>query len=123
MIRGAVNARGEAIVRLRVRGPSGAEQDVDAVIDTGFTASLTLPAATVAALGLVLQSGGRAGLGDGSVRQFEIYSAEVEWDGNWRSVLVWALGDEVLIGMRLLAGHALRIDVVPGGAVEIAPLP
>jgi hypothetical protein len=38
-------------------------------------------------------------------------------------VLVWALGDEVLIGMGLLAAHALRIDVVPGGAVEIAPLP
>ena len=124
MIRGTVNAQGEAVVRLRVRGPSGAEQDVDAVIDTGFTASLTLPAATtVAALGLVLQSGGRAGLGDGSVRQFEIYSAEVEWDGNWQPVLVWALGEEVLIGMRLLAGHALRIDVVPGGAVEIALLP
>jgi predicted aspartyl protease len=86
MIRGTVNAQGEAVVRLRVRGPRGAEQDVDAVIDTGFTASLTLPAATVAALGLVLQSGGRAGLGDGSVRQFAIYSAEVEWDGNWRPV-------------------------------------
>jgi clan AA aspartic protease len=123
MIRGTVNAQGEAVVRLRVRGSSGTEQDVDAVIDTGFTASLTLPAATVASLGLVLQSGGRAGLGDGSVRQFEIHSAEVEWDGNWRPVLVWALGEEVLIGMRLLAGHALRIDVVPGGAVEIAPLP
>ena len=30
MIRGAVNARGEAIVPLRVRGPSGVEMDVDA---------------------------------------------------------------------------------------------
>ena len=49
MIRGTVNAQGEAVVRLRVRGPSGAEQDVDAVIDTGFTASLTLPAATTVA--------------------------------------------------------------------------
>ena len=123
MIRGAVNARGEAVVRLRVRGPGGAETDVDAVIDTGFTASLTLPLAVVSALGLVRQSGGGAVLADGSVRQFDIYAAEVAWDGTWRPVLVSAVGDEVLLGMRLLAGHELRIEVVPGGTVEITPLP
>ena len=33
------------------------------------------------------------------------------------------VGDEALIGMRLLAGHELRIAVVPGGGVEITPLP
>ena len=27
------------------------------------------------------------------------------------------------MGMRLLAGHKLEIDVVPGGLVEIVPLP
>jgi predicted aspartyl protease len=53
MIRGAVNARREAVVPLRVRGPTGTELDVDAVVDTGYSASLTLPAAVVAALGLV----------------------------------------------------------------------
>jgi len=96
---------------------------VDAVVDSGFTASLTLPAAAVAALGLVRQSGGGAVLADGSVRQFDIYAAEVEWDGGWRPVLVSAVGDEVLVGMRLLAGYELRVAVVPGGAVEIKPLP
>lgn len=123
MIGGVVNARHEAVVRLRVRGPSGLELDVDTVIDSGFTASLTLPATTVAALGLARQSGGGAVLADGSVRQFEIYGAEVEWNGGWRPVLVSAIGDEALVGMRLLAGHELRIAVVPGGAVEITPLP
>jgi clan AA aspartic protease len=123
MIRGVVNARCEAVVRLRVRGPSGAVLNVDAVVDSGFTASLTLPATTVASLGLVRQSVGGAVLADGSVHQFDIYAAEVDWDGSWRSVLVSAVGDEVLLGMRLLAGHELRIEVVPGGAVEINPLP
>lgn len=42
-------------------------------------------------------------LADGSVRHFDVYAAEVEWDGAWRPVLVSALGDEVLLGMRLLA--------------------
>jgi clan AA aspartic protease len=123
MIRGVVNARREAVVALRVRGPGGAERDVDAVVDSGFTASLTLPSAVVAALGLARQSGGSATLADGSIRQFDIYAAEVAWGGGWRPVLVSAVGDEVLLGMRLLEGHELRMAVVPGGVVEITPLP
>jgi clan AA aspartic protease len=123
MIRGAVNARHEAVVRLRLRGPGGTETDVDAVIDTGYSGALTLPAAAVTTLGLLRQSGGQAALADGSIRQFDIYAVEVAWDGGWRPVLVSAVGNEVLLGMRLLAGHELRIAATPGGAVEIAPLP
>jgi clan AA aspartic protease len=123
MIRGVVNARREAVVRLRVRGPSGGESDVDAIVDSGFTASLTLPATTVTALGLARQSGSSAVLADGSVRQFDVCAAEVAWGGTWRAVLVSAVGNEPLLGMRLLAGHKLVIEVVPGGLVEILPLP
>jgi clan AA aspartic protease len=123
MIRGVVNARNEAIVRIRVRGPGHSGLDVDAVVDSGFNESLILPTATIAALGLTRQSGGRAVLADGSIRQFDIYSADVAWDGLWRPVLVSDVGSEALLGMRLMAGHELRIAVVPGGVVEITPLP
>ncbi len=117
MIQGVVNARIEATIRIRLRASDGSELDVEAVIDSGFTGSLALPAAVIAAIGLAQQSGGRAVLADGSVRQLDIYAAEVEWDGSWRSVMVAA------VGMRLLAGHELRVVVVPGGVVEISPLP
>ena len=123
MIRGVVNARHEAIVRLRMRGPGGVESDVDVTVDTGCTLSLTLPATLVTALGLARRFGGTARLADGSVRQFDICPAEVEWDGAWRTVLVSALGNEPLLGMRLLAGHKLTVDVVPGGLVEVLRLP
>ena len=79
MIQGIVNARRAAIVRIRLRGPSGVESVVDALVDTGFTSSLTLPAATIVSLGLVRHSRGRAVLADGAFRQFDVYSAEVEW--------------------------------------------
>lgn len=123
MIYGTVNARMEAIVRLRVRGPTGTVADVNALIDTGFNASLTLPPAIAVALGLVQQSKGSARLADGSDRPFEIYAAEVEWGGAWRPVLVWVAGDETLLGMGLLNGHQLRIEAVLGGMAEITPLP
>ncbi len=123
MIRGIVNARREAVLSLRVRGAGGVELDVDAVVDTGYNASLTLPAAIVAALNLVRRSSSRAMLADGSIRRFDTYAAEVNWGGSWRMVAVSALGDEVLIGMQLLAGHRIQIDVVSGGVVEVIPLP
>ena len=123
MIRGVVTANAAAVVRLRVCGPGGVESDVDAHVDSGFTAYLTLPATIVTALGLVRRSGGSAVLGDGSASQFDMCAAEVEWGGTWRAVLVYVVGTEPLLGMRSLAGHKLVIDVVPGGLVEILPLP
>lgn len=123
MIQGVVNARHEAIVCLRVRGSSGVEADVDTIVDSGFTSSLALPMTVVTALSLARQSGGTAVLADGSVRQFDIYCAEVAWGGTWRTVLVSAVGNESLLGMRLLAGHKLVVEVVRGGLVEILPLP
>jgi predicted aspartyl protease len=52
MITGQITADREAVVELILRGPTGAELAVDAVIDTGYTECLTLPAADIAALGL-----------------------------------------------------------------------
>lgn len=121
-MRGVVNDRGEATVRLRVRGPDGFELGIDVAVDTGFNASLTLSPEEVAVLGLEYESSGKAALADGSVRQFEIYAAELEWGQTWRRISVSAVGETALLGMKLLAGHELRIAVVPGGIVEITPL-
>ena len=123
MIRGVVNATHEAVVSLRLRGPTGLDTDVDAVIDTGFDDQLVLPTSIITALGLRLRSTSTAVLADGSVKQFDYFDADVEWLGKWRSILVAAVGDHVLLGMQMLTKHELRIEVAPGGAVEISPLP
>ena len=62
-------------------------------------------------------------LADGVLKYFDIYAAEVEWEGIWRPVLVYTVGAEALMGMQLLAGYELRVAVVPGGPVEITRLP
>ena len=102
---------------LRVRGPLGDELEVAAVIDTGSTGSLTLPASVLASLGLARRSGGRAVLADGSVRRFDTFAAEILWGGSWLGVVASAVGDESLLGMSLLAGRGLWVEAVPGGAV------
>lgn len=123
MIRGAVTAGRVPVVRLKVRGPGGAEADVDLVVDTGFTGALVLPASVVAALGLTWRSGGTAVLADGSTQQTDFYEAELEWGAGWLAVVAMSVGPESLLGMRLLAGHRLVVEGDPGGAVEIAPWP
>ena len=123
MIHGAVTAGREPVVRLRVRGPAGAEVDVDLVVDTGYTGALVLPAAVIAALGLPWRSGGATVLADGSTHQTDYYEAELEWGSGWVADLAMSVGSEALLGMRLLAGHRLVVEGTPGGAVEIAPWP
>ena len=122
MMRGSVNARLEAKLRLTIIGPTGIRQDIDAVIDTGFTGALVLPAATVSSLGLVRRSGGTATLADGSSCNYDNFGAEVEWNGGTRGVVVSAVGHEALAGMILLAGHRLTVDIEDGGEVAVQPL-
>ena len=52
MIRGAVNAAYEPIVRLAVRGPSGQSREIEAIVDTGYNGYLTLPPSLALALEL-----------------------------------------------------------------------
>lgn len=123
MIRGTVNSRHEAVVPLRVRAPGGLEYDVDAVMDTGFTGSLTLPPALLSAINAPLCSQIDIRLGDGTVGQFDVYDAEVEWDGAWLAIRVTEIDADPLLGMSLLAGHEVFIEFVPGGVVDISRLP
>lgn len=47
----------------------------------------------------------------------------VDWNGVSRPVVIAVMGNEALVGMKFLAGHGLWVEVEPGGAVEVRPLP
>ena len=119
MIEGFVNARYEPVISIPVQGPSGQEQEIEVVIDTGFNGFLTLPPALVAELGLTFQSEGWATLANGSVETFDIYGVTMLWDSQLRYVDADAVGPTPLAGMSLLDGHNLNIDVADGGRVVI----
>jgi hypothetical protein len=50
----------EAIINVVISGSRGQEQEIEAIVDTGFTGSLSLPPAMIAALGLPFRRRGRA---------------------------------------------------------------
>jgi clan AA aspartic protease len=123
MITGEITADREAVVKLTVRGPSGTEAEVEAVLDTGFTEYLTLPATWIAALSLPYQYSMPLVLADGSPVLVPVYDAVVVWDGQERTVPAHCTGSDPLLGISLLYGSHLSIDVVDGGPVAITPLP
>ena len=121
MISGTIRNR-EALIELDVSGPSQSPRHVEAVLDTGYNGYLTLPRQLVSALGLPFAGHRRGTLADGSVTRMEVYMASVGWHGRQKEVLISQTAGTPLIGMALLEGSPLMMDVVDGGTVTIEEL-
>lgn len=122
MIVGIVQAR-EPLIRLTIRGFRGRPQEIEAVVDTGYTGWLTLPPTTIAALNLRWRTFGRGILADGSVSAFDVYQAKNGWDGRVRPVFVDEFDATPLVGMALLRGFEFKMLVRARGKVTIKRLP
>ena len=119
MIQGTVNAAYEPIVRFAVRGPLGQSREIEAVVDTGYNGHLMLTPELVSELGLPFVTVSRAFLADGREAIFDVYGVTVLWDGDNRFVDAYMSDTTPLVGMRLLDGHNLNIEVMNGGRVAI----
>jgi clan AA aspartic protease len=122
MIVGIVRAR-EPLIQLTIRGFRGRQQEIEAVVDSGYTGWLTLPPKVIAALNLRWQTFGRGMLADGSVSAFDVYQAKVVWDGRLRRVFVDEFDAAPLVGMALLRGYEYKMQVRARGKVTIKRLP
>lgn len=122
MIVGVVQGR-EPLIRFDVRGYRGLNQQVKAVVDSGYTGWLTLPPSIIAALKLRWRSFGRGILADGSVSSFDVYHAKVMWDGRVRAGFVDEFDATPLVGMALLRGYEYKMEVRAHGKVAIKRLP
>jgi len=119
MIETTVDENREIRVPVTVLGSDGTEYSVDAILDTGFTDSLTLPLSLIDDLGLPWRLREAAVLANGQSEEIDVYDATILWDGQELDILVVALEAESLIGMELLLGFDLRARIEVGGKVEI----
>lgn len=117
MIIGVVNSHREAVISLKVRGPQGREEELEAVVDTGFNGWLSLPPSLIAMLGLPFRRRGRAQLADGSDSLFDIYEGTVMWDGQLRRAAIDEADTDPLVGMSLMYGYDLSMQIEVGGSV------
>jgi len=123
MITGIVTSSLEAKIRVHILDGDSQSQAIDGLIDTGFAGFMSLPIATVATLGLPWIFRDQTELIDGRLIPIDIFSATVIWNGKPRTINVQALGNYILIGMRLLAGYDVAIRATDGGLVSIDAIP
>ena len=123
MIEGMINAKYDAVVNLRVQGPDGRTLEIEAVVDTGYSGFLTLSSAVVAELDLPHALVREITLADDSTVELDVHRVNVFWDGEPITIPADIIGSTPLIGMLLLNGYRLIIDVEVGGAVIIQPKP
>ena len=110
----------EAIIPLSVCGSDGKVYAQDAIVDTGFDGWLSLPPNLIAQLNLRWKRRGRAILGDGSDCVFNVYEAIVVWEGDLLTIPVDEADSDPLIGMSLMEGYQLTVQVFEGGLVELS---
>ncbi|CCI34809.1 hypothetical protein [Microcystis aeruginosa] len=122
MMQGIVDQNCEATIRLVVGNLDSQRQMIDAVIDTGFTGFLTLPSSVLADLNLRAYRREEGILGDGSTCIFDVYRGLVIWDGELRRIDINESDTEPLVGMGLLYGYRMQLDVIEGGTVTIQAL-
>src|SRR5689334_10488641 len=101
------------IVRLHVAVPVtfiGAKDrtELEAIVDTGFTGSLSLPQALIDELDLAPIGTVEVELADSTDVSLPSYRATIEWQGYLVDLDVIATGDRPLLGLELLAGWELR---------------
>ena len=116
MINGNVVDGREARVRRRVSADN-ITLELDAIIDTGFTEYLCLPANVIRLLGVQRINTERVTLADGTAVSVDLFEAQIEWAGSEQATLVHSLGSTPIIGMALMRDHVLTVEVKPGGSV------
>jgi clan AA aspartic protease len=119
MITGIVNADFEPIIPLSICGSDGKIYTQDAIVDTGFNGWLSLPPDLIVELNLKWKRRGRAILGDGTECVFNVYEAVLVWDGNMLTIPIDEADSEPLVGMSLMEGYQLTVQVFEGGHVEL----
>ena len=107
-----------------LRGCDGAPDiTLSAVIDTGFDDFLSLPSDTITALRLDFFGKQKQSVFGGGEVLCDIYMLVVEFAGEERGITVLSSETLPLIGMRLLYGLELYIDIIDGGKITVKPRP
>lgn len=122
MLTGHVTSDNEAVIPIAVLGTEDRIVRVEATIDTGYNGFLTLPKAVIEELDLSFIGPTRAALGDGNEVSMDLFLGVVQWEGGPRDVLVLETEGGTLVGMALLNGHRVTMDVEDGGMISVESL-
>jgi clan AA aspartic protease len=123
VLTGRINSKLEAVVSLWIGGSEGRSLKTDVIVDTGFSGTLSVPQEVIASLGLLPYGMMVGTLADGHERFFPVCTAIISWLGKPRLINVNVVEEsEPLLGMGILHGCELAMQIVEGGEVAIRDL-
>ena len=119
MIEGEVSADRFPLVSLVIFANDGSTLKVSLKVDTGFTGWITLPPELIERMGLPSAGFRRVTLADGSNLELPGFYVEVVWLDVIKTVVCLATTNTSLVGMSMMYGYSLRMDIVDGGRITI----
>ena len=119
MIRGRVSQALDPLITIEVRDADGGLEPLEVILDTGFTGHLTLPRDSIQRLRLTYSGRRTVILASGQMIGIDAYTAVVSWGGQHRDVVVLESISESLVGMSLLQGSRVTLDIRVGGVVLV----
>ena len=118
MITGTVNALTEAILLFRLQDGLGGVVLVETLLDTGYNGDLSLPSSTIASLQLPFLTQNRGVLADGTVQTLNVYSALLEWEGQFKRIEVDEIDGRPLLGVGRRDALAVPVSNDAGDTVR-----
>jgi predicted aspartyl protease len=116
---GFVDVLRRALLPVTLRGPYG-HLAVDAIIDTGFSGSLSLTPEAIRRLGLRPFGSTLVQDASGLVALADAYLVDLDWlEGPMRCEAVESRISHCLVGTQVLADRLLEIDFGPAKKVEV----
>ena len=123
MIIGSINDNGDPTIPIRVLDANGHVHRIVAVVDTGFNGYLSLLPHQIRELGLGPPQSVDMTVATDAVFRLNSYPGIVLWNGERLPVVVVESEGTPLVGLALLWGSLLSVEVTEHGAVTISPLP
>ena len=123
MLTGRVSLYLQARLSVEILDQDGQPHPIEFVLDTGFDGDLALRPQTVRQLALTPKGGQDVELANGEAYRFSRYTGTILWNGRPRRVDVLETDSDPLLGMALLQGTRVTLDVRYGGPVAVTPLP
>ena len=108
-----------ATVEVEIRWSASHSRTFEALLDTGFNGSVSLPTKVVEEVGLPLVTERTVTLGDASDLRVRVHAGYIRFADDWHRCPVLATGDIPLVGMQLLEGLKVCFESVEGGDIEI----
>ena len=122
MISGSVASDLTPGISITLIGMNERELEIEVEVDTGFTGALTLPAEIIESMGWPFQTNQTVKLADGKDYLMPLFRGIIRWKGEPRIFGVHSSLSKTLLGLEILEGHDLWMQVKRGGMVVISEL-